>query len=119
VSSYKNKLEKGMGLLLETEGVPFSYEGEFFYYLKKHRYVPDFHLTGNRDIFIEVKGRFLPSDRSKHLLIREQNPSLDIRFAFQQPTHKIRPGSKTSYAGWCDKHGFKWCGMTVPKAWLL
>ena len=117
MSSYKNKLERGMGQLLETEGVPFSYEEEFFYYLKKHRYRPDFHLTGTLK-FIEVKGRFLPSDRAKHLLIQEQQPSLDIRFAFQQPKHKIRPGSKTSYADWCDNHGFKWCGMNVPKEWL-
>tara|TARA_R100000152_G_C6767071_1_gene192207 strand:+ start:1071 stop:1427 length:357 start_codon:yes stop_codon:yes gene_type:complete len=117
VSSYKNKLERGMGQLLETEGVPFSYEDTFLYYDKRHRYHPDFHLT-DKDIFIEVKGWFLPVDRAKHLLIKAQHPEVDIRFAFQNPNAKLRKGSKTSYADWCDKHGFDWCGLKVPKAWI-
>ena len=112
---YKNKLEKGMGCLLEKAGIPFTYESDRIPYAKQHHYVPDFKVGG---FYIEVKGRFLASDRAKHLLIQEQQPSLDIRFAFQQPKHKIRPGSKTSYADWCDKHGFKWCGLTVPNSWL-
>ena len=106
-----------MGHLLETEGVPFGYENHRIGYNKAHHYIPDFWLSRS-NIFIEVKGRFLPSDRTKHLLIKEQHPHLDIRFAFQQPTHKIRPGSKTSYADWCDKHEFKWCGLEIPKSWL-
>ena len=90
-----------MGQLLETEGVPFSYEDTFLYYDKRHRYHPDFHLT-DKDIFIEVKGWFLPVDRAKHLLIKAQHPEVDIRFAFQNPNAKLRKGSKTSYADWCE-----------------
>lgn len=58
------------------------------------------------------------ADRQKHLLVQEQYPELDIRFIFSNPNAKIRKGSKTSYADWCNKHGFLFAQKSIPKEWL-
>ena len=51
------------------------------------------------------------------LLIKKQHPELDIRMVFQNPNGKIRKGSKTTYAIFCDKHEIKWASKTIPTAW--
>lgn len=106
-----------MGCLLENAGIPFSYEPTRLAYLKKHTYLPDFWLD-KQNFFIETKGYFLPQDRTKHLLVREQNPNTDVRFVFQQPNNKLSKRSRTTYAEWCDKHGFLWSGTKLPKSWF-
>jgi len=115
-AAYKSKLEKNMGHLLETMGVPYSYEPLRIPYVKQHYYLPDFYI--NEEYFIETKGRFLGIDRKKHLLVREQNPDIDIRFAFQNPKARLNKHSKTTYGEWCEKHGFQWCGKKVPRSWF-
>ena len=57
-------------------------------------------------IIIEAKGQFVSSDRSKHKLIKEQHPDLDIRFVFSNSRTRIGKKSKTTYAMWCDRFGF-------------
>lgn len=83
----------------------------------KHSYRPDFKLPNG--IFIETKGRMMKIDFDKHILIQNQHPELDIRFVFQNSKAKIRKGSKTTYADWCNKHGFKFADKTIPSAWIL
>jgi hypothetical protein len=83
------------------------------------RYTPDFLIpTKNGFFFVETKGRFVPADRQKHLLIKKQFPEKDIRFVFSNQNQKLYKGSKTSYAMWCDKHGFTYANKTIPDAWL-
>lgn len=93
----------------EIEAVPYKNE-----LVKK--YHPDFEL--NNGIIIECKGWFKVADRTKHLCIRAQHPELDIRFVFSNPNAKIGKGSQTTYAMWCDKHGFKYAKGFVPLAWI-
>ena len=81
-----------------------------------HSYTPDIILPNG--IILEVKGRLVKADRDKHLLIKEQHPNLDIRFVFQCANNKIRKGSKTTYAQWCEKNDIKWCEKIVPDSWL-
>ncbi len=81
-----------------------------------HRYTPDFPLPNG--IIIETKGRFLPADRQKHLLVKAQHPEKDIRFVFTRSKTPISKGSKTTYADWCEKNGFRYADKTVPEAWL-
>jgi hypothetical protein len=52
------------------------------------------------------------------LLIKEQHPDLDIRLLFQNAYNKIRKGSKTTYAMWCEKKGILYAHKQVPKSWL-
>ena len=80
-------------------------------------YRPDFLLLQN-GILIESKGYFLAEDRTKHLLVKEQHPNLDIRFVFARAKNPISPGSRTTYAAWCDKHGFRWANENIPEEWI-
>ena len=76
----------------------------------------DFILEGK--IYIETKGRFLAKDRSKHLLIQKQYPDLDLRFVFTNSRQKLYKGSKTTYAAWCEKHGFLYAERSIPETWM-
>jgi len=79
-------------------------------------YTPDFELPNG--IIIESKGRFVAADRKKHLLVQRQFPELDIRFVFSNSKGKISKGSKTSYADWCDKHGYIYADKLIPEEWI-
>ena len=82
----------------------------------KHTYTPDWPLPNG--IIVETKGRFVPADRAKHLLVKAQHPELDIRFVFTRSSTPIYKGSPTTYASWCIKHGFKHADKLIPQAWL-
>ena len=114
---FRSGLEKRVSDALSKQGVPFTYEEDKIKYIKPQRtatYTPDFKIG---EMFIETKGRFMTADRQKHLLIKDQH-ELDIRFVFSNPNQKISKTSKTTYAMWCDKHGFQYAKETIPTAWL-
>lgn len=79
-------------------------------------YTPDFVLDNG--IIIEVKGFWSTGDRRKHLEIHQQHPNLDIRLVFENSSRKIRKGSATSYAKWCEKKDLVYCDRVIPQAWL-
>jgi hypothetical protein len=83
----------------------------------EHTYNPDFKLPNG--IIIETKGRFVIADRKKHLLVKQQHPELDIRFVFTNSKNKINKKSKTTYADWCEKNGFKYADKEIPEEWFL
>lgn len=117
---YRSGLEGSIGAYLEKLGVPAEYEPFAIRYVvpaAEHRYTPDWHLLQN-GIIIESKGRFTAEDRKKHTLIKEQHPGLDIRFVFQRPNERINKASKTTYALWCDRHGFSYAKKMVPLEWI-
>jgi hypothetical protein len=115
---FRSGLEKRTAAWLNLRKVKFKYEETRIPYAvsETRHYTPDFQLPNG--IYIETKGRFLPSDRKKHLLVQKQYPELDIRFVFSNPKAKIRKGSKTSYADWCDKHGFLYAQEYIPVEWV-
>lgn len=105
---------------LRALGIRFTYEKLTIRFTPPHkerRYTPDFVLLHN-GIIVETKGRFLTSDRQKHLAVKEQHPYLDIRFVFSNPNQRISKQSKTTYALWCSSKGFKYAARTIPEAWL-
>ena len=115
---YRSGFELKVSEQLNEAKIAFGYEDTVIPYTKpatKHKYTIDFRLPNG--ILIEAKGRWTLEDRKKHLLVREQNPELDIRIIFQSPNNKIRKGSKTTYADFCDKHGIQWAAKEVPESW--
>ena len=52
--------------------------------------------------------------------IRTYTPDfrLDIMFVFSNSKGKISKGSKTSYADWCDKHGYSYADKLIPEEWI-
>jgi hypothetical protein len=115
---FRSGLEERTAKYLKKLKVKFTYEKIKIRWqdLRYRTYTPDFVLANG--IIIETKGRFITSDRQKHLMIKEQHPDLDIRFVFSNPNSKLYKGSKTTYADWCDKHGFKWAKEEIPLEWI-
>lgn len=118
---YKSGLEYKIASILEGMGRTVVYEKDKLEYVvpaSSHKYTPDFKLK--KKVFIEGKGRLLPSERKKHILVKEQNPDVEIVFFFENADKPIYKGSKTSYADWADKNGFKWTDLKrgLPEEWL-
>jgi len=116
---FRSGLEERIADQLRENHVDFTYEKVKIKFTKpasNHTYTPDFVLSNG--IIIETKGRFLTADRQKHLLIKAQHPTMDLRFVFSNSNAKISKTSKTSYADWCDKHGFIYADKLVPLDWL-
>ena len=117
---YRSGLEEDIGLQLKEAGIKAEYEPFRIPYevpvLSRH-YTPDYVLPNG--IVIETKGRFTPEDRKKHIYIRDEyGPYLDLRFVFNNPNGKLRKGSKTSYADWCEKNGFLFAAKEIPIQWM-
>ena len=120
MSSYRSGLEHSVAdalrAALHEEPMYERYRISYVIPARTARYTPDFVLPNG--IIIETKGRFIADDRQKHILIKEQYPSLDIRFVFSNSRNRLYKGSKTTYADWCSKHGFMFADKTVPLAWI-
>jgi hypothetical protein len=119
-ATFRSGFEDKVAAALTAKGIPYEYEQHKISYLvpaQEHTYTPDFLLPNG--IFIETKGVFDSQDRKKHLFIKEQyGDGYDIRFVFYNAHAPIYKGSKTTYATWCDKHGFKWAHKSIPEAWI-
>ena len=110
---YRSKFEEEIAEKLK--GSRARYEKLIIPFYKIHTYKPDWVLPNG--VIIEGKGRFTSYDRAKHLLIKEQQPSLDIRFVFKYD-NKLHKTSKTRYSEWCKRHDFKYSFTEVPKEWI-
>lgn len=105
---------------LDEAGIPYTYESFKITYevpARLAKYTPDFRLLHN-GIIIETKGQFVTADRQKHKLIRDQHPDLDIRLVFSRSATRISKQSQTTYAMWCETHGFLYADKSIPQEWL-
>ena len=116
-SKYRSWFEENVASALNRAGVTHTYESMKLTNTKECKYTPDFVLDNG--IILEVKGYWLASDRTKHLRVREAHPELDIRFVFQRASNTLTKNSKTTYADWCNKHGFLWCEKQLPHSWTI
>tara|TARA_B110000285_G_C15082360_1_gene594237 strand:+ start:951 stop:1376 length:426 start_codon:yes stop_codon:yes gene_type:complete len=115
---YRSGFEHRVSEQLTEDKVKFRYEVTVIPYIKpetNHTYTIDFTLPNG--ILVETKGRWVLEDRKKHLLIQKQHPELDIRLVFQNSKGKIRKGSKTTYADFCEKHNITWADKSIPVKW--
>jgi hypothetical protein len=115
--TYRSKAEKEFANVLADAKINFTYEPNRIPYVISKTYLPDFYLV-DYGFYIEFKGYFKPSDRTKHKLIKEQHPLIDIRFVFMDANKKLNKTSKTSYGFWCDQHDFEWAENKIPDEWL-
>ena len=122
-NGWRSGLEESLAAYLEERNIPYQYEENKLVYTVPQRqatYTPDFYVTtrSGKVIIIETKGRFVTADRQKMLLVKEQHPDLDIRFVFSNPNTRISKKSQTTYAAWCEKHGFLYAAKVAPEEWL-
>lgn len=118
-AGFRSGLEERVAKQLASLSVAFTYEEQKVSYVvpeKQHWYTPDF-ILGN-GVIVETKGEFTSGDRVKHLLIKKQQPHLDVRFVFSNSKAKLSKKSKTTYAEWCIKHGFEYADKLIPLEWL-
>ena len=114
---FRSGTEGQVAEFLNTMKVVYEYEPCNIPYTLQCNYKPDFVLANG--IHLEVKGYFPAKDRRKMIAVKKDNPDLDIRFVFQKPFNVIYKGSKTTYAQWCEKHGFKWTSYyDIPIEWI-
>lgn len=119
VEGYRSGLEDKVADQLRSLSVPVIYEAAKIRYtppLKTRTYSPDFILPNG--IIIETKGRFVTADRQKHKHIKAEHRNLDIRFVFSNPNNRISKTSKTTYAQWCEDHGFFYAAKLIPREWI-
>jgi hypothetical protein len=120
---YRSGLEINIAEQLKKAGREVIYEKEKISYEwppRGSKYTPDFKIPTQDGgfFYVESKGLFSPKDRQKHLLIKTQYPDIDIRFVFSNQNQKLYKGSKTTYAAWCEKHGFTFANRAIPDCWL-
>ena len=115
-------MEEKCAKQIEAAGLTVHFESDklaYYWPQRQSTYTPDFRLPKEGGFFyVESKGRFTVADRQKHLLIKEQHPDIEIRFVFSNANSKLYKGSKTSYAQWCEKHGFTYANKCIPDSWL-
>ena len=109
-------MERDVADDLTGRDVGYGYEATRIKFTSTHSYVPDFVLPNG--VLVEVKGWFKPSDRAKHLRIKEQHPDIDIRFVFSNARQKLSRNSITNYGQWCYRYGFIWAEKKIPQGWL-
>lgn len=119
MTNFKSSSELRFSNILKTHDIKNTYEPfRIDYEVKPKKYTPDFVFSNG--VIIEVKGRFVATDRMKHLYIKAQLSKFDIRFVFDNPKRTLYKRSKTTYADWCNKHGFKFCSIKdidIIKQW--
>ena len=117
-NGYRSGLEHKLSIFLDKLNYLYEYESMKIEWedLTYRTYTPDFILKNG--IIIETKGRFLATDRKKHLCIQRQHPKLDIRFVFTNSKNKLNKGAKSTYAQWCMKNDFRYYDRIIPEDWL-
>ena len=112
---YRSQLEEDIGADLVKLGHVADYEPDKFEYTIHRKYTPDFRVG---DFYIEVKGWFSASDRSKLLAVFKANPDLPLFVALQMPNQRLNAKSKTTVAQWCTKQKIAWCPTPIPADFL-
>lgn len=111
-SGFEDKIFKQLNKLCG-----FLYEGTALKYTLEKDYVVDFTISQFPPVYVETKGWFKPSDRSKMLAVKRDNPDADIRIVFQYDNWLTKK-KKQRYSDWCNKHGFLWSVGQIPDAWI-
>ena len=120
---YRSGLEEKVSRQIEDAGLPVVYEEDLIPYLWPERqstYRPDFKLPSKDGgfFYVETKGIWSVADRQKWHLVHEQHPDIDFRLVFSNQNARLYKGSPTTYATYCDKHGFKYANKVISQEWL-
>ena len=120
---YRSGLEEKISQQIEEAGLKVEYETEKVKYIWPQReatYTPDFILgsSDTKKIYVETKGLWTVEDRQKWHLVTQQHPDKDFRLVFSNMNARLYKGSPTTYAAYCEKHGFTYANKTIPEEWL-
>lgn len=113
---HRSGFEDRVYAALRDAGKAADYETVRLPYRQRRTYTPDFVLPNG--VMTELIGYFTSAKRTKLLLVRLDNPGLDIRLVFQNASNFLSAKSKVTYAQWADKHMFLWCEGSIPLDWF-
>lgn len=117
---YKSLLEVRFAKdLKKIKDHDIRYESKRLPYTLTRYYVPDFvcERPDGSIFYIEVKGYFRGSDRTKLRAVKEAHPNADVRLLFAYD-NKISSKSKMRYSDWCKRYGFEYAIKEVPSKWF-
>jgi len=122
-NGWRSGLEETLAADLKSKGIDYEYEQHVLKFevpSRIARYTPDFYIKtkSGKTIIVESKGQFKVANRQSMILVKKQHPDIDLRFVFSRSKETISKTSKTTYAMWCEKHGFLYADRTVPEGWL-
>jgi len=122
-NGWRSGLEETLAADLKSKGIDYEYEQHVLKFevpSRIARYTPDFYIKtkSGKTIIVESKGQFKVANRQSMILVKKQHPDIDLRFVFSRSEDTISKTSKTTYAMWCDKHGFLYADRKVPEGWL-
>ena len=120
---FRSGLEDTISQQIAEAGLKVLYETDKVQYLwpeRNSKYTPDFKLPAKDGgfFYLETKGLWPVEERQKWHLLHEQHPEIDFRLLFSNANAKLYKGSPTTYAAYCEKHGFQYANKTIPQEWL-
>ena len=85
MGGYRSHFELNMADCVATAGHDLSSmrKRKVTFRAKPRTYTPDFYFPST-NVYVEAKGKFDKNDRVKMLLVKEQNPDLDIRLCISR-----------------------------------
>lgn len=108
----RSKLELKFEEILKENNVEYDYEVTKIQYIipeSKHTYTVDWTI-GNGTL-LETKGYLSDHrERNKYILIKQQQPDIDLRFVFDNE-NKLCGGTKMTHGKWAEKAGFQYCSI--------
>lgn len=132
---YRSGFEADVAAYLKKAKIKFEYEKQNVQYerksrtsycsncgnntvVSKHIYCPDFCLP---ELFIETKGRFVSSDRTKILAVLDSSTEINrgnFRILFMRDNFTTAK-KRERYTEWCTRHGIT-CAVwpIIPKGFL-
>lgn len=123
-NKFRSEFELNFAKELEEQGVKWEYEPDKFeWYPEPRYYTPDFKITrpDGSVFYIETKGFFTASARTKMERVHAIHPDVDIRYLFMRASNKLSAKAKkrpTTYAMWCERRKLPWAEKSLPEEWL-
>lgn len=120
---YRSGLEEKVSQQIADAGISVEYETDKVKYTWPERqatYTPDFKLPSKDGgfFFVETKGIWDVQERQKWHLVTQQHPDIDFRLVFSNQNARLYKNSPTTYAAYCEKHGFTYANKVIPDEWL-
>lgn len=116
---FKSIFEADIAKYLDGKNLPINYEPDTFDYIRKATYTPDWKISDT--VYVESKGHLTQANRSNLIAFKQQHPEVEIILLFADSRNKLYRGSKTTYAEWAEKHGFRWADWNkhkFPEKWF-
>lgn len=112
--TYRSGFEAGIARDLDLRDLEYEYEAETLWYSEPRFTRVDWKIrtASGREILVESKGYFPPSDRRKVAAVAEANPDVDYRLLLQSESDAKR------HLAWLKKHKIKYAVGKIPDAWF-